>query len=143
MKKNIIFIIALPVCIIAQTVKIPNNIKLTDDLRAASRSDILACVIPSTGLRHFTEDLLSAGLRKDSVILSCTKGIERSTGLRMTEIIESNLPDNIAAVLSGPNHAEEVGKNIKLLETYGLSGLKNLNDYFNSLKSKKFLKYYF
>ena len=29
--------------------------------------------------------------------------------------------------------AEEVGKNIKLLETYGLSGLKNLNDYFNSL----------
>ena len=34
--------------------------------------------------------------------------------------------------------AEEVGKNIKLLETYGLSGLKNLNDYFNSLKSKKF-----
>ena len=34
--------------------------------------------------------------------------------------------------------AEEVGKNIKLLETYGLSGLKNLNDYFISLKSKKF-----
>tara|TARA_B100000579_G_C22609845_1_gene746719 strand:+ start:172 stop:780 length:609 start_codon:yes stop_codon:yes gene_type:complete len=34
--------------------------------------------------------------------------------------------------------AEEVGKNIKLLETYGLPGLKNLNDYFNSLKSKKF-----
>ena len=34
--------------------------------------------------------------------------------------------------------AEEVGKNIKLLETYGLPGLKNLNDYYNSLKSKKF-----
>ena len=103
-------------------VQIPNNIKLTDDLRAASRSDILACVIPSTGLRHFTEDLLSVGLRKDSVILSCTKGIERSTGLRMTEIIESNLPDNIAAVLSGPNHAEEVGKK---LATAAVIGCKN------------------
>ena len=34
--------------------------------------------------------------------------------------------------------AEEVGKNIKLLEMCGLPGLKNLNDYFNSLKSKKF-----
>mgnify|MGYP001498874897 FL=1 len=34
--------------------------------------------------------------------------------------------------------AEEVGKNIKLLEMFGLPGLKNLNDYFNSLKSKKF-----
>ena len=106
-------------------VKIPNNIKLTDDLRAASRSDILACVIPSTGLRHFTEDLLSVGLRKDSVILSCTKGIERSTGLRMTEIIESNLPDNIAAVLSGPNHAEEVGKNWLLLQSLDVKTLKS------------------
>ena len=34
--------------------------------------------------------------------------------------------------------AEEVGKNIKLLEMFGLPGLKNLNDYFNSLNSKKF-----
>jgi len=34
--------------------------------------------------------------------------------------------------------AEEVGKNIKLLEMFGLPGLKNLNNYFNSLKSKKF-----
>ena len=34
--------------------------------------------------------------------------------------------------------AEEVGKNIKLLEMFGLPGLKNLNSYFNSLKSKKF-----
>ena len=34
--------------------------------------------------------------------------------------------------------AEEVGKNIKLLEMFVLPGLKNLNDYFNSLKSKKF-----
>ena len=34
--------------------------------------------------------------------------------------------------------AEEVGKNIKLLEMFGLPGLKNLNHYFNSLKSKKF-----
>ncbi len=34
--------------------------------------------------------------------------------------------------------AEEVGKNIKLLETYGLPGLKNLNEYFNSLQVKKF-----
>ncbi len=34
--------------------------------------------------------------------------------------------------------AEEVGKNIKLLEMFGLPGLKNLNDYFNSLKIQKF-----
>ncbi len=34
--------------------------------------------------------------------------------------------------------AEEVGKNIKLLELFGLPGLKNLNDYFKSYKKKQF-----
>jgi len=105
-------------------VSIPKTIQLTDNLKTASKSDILACVIPSTGIRHFAEDISSIGLRKDSVILSCTKGIERSTGLRMTEIIEDILPNNIAAVLSGPNHAEEVGKK---LATAAVIGCKNTN----------------
>ena len=34
--------------------------------------------------------------------------------------------------------AEEVGKNIKLLELFGLPGLKNLNEYFKEYKSKQF-----
>jgi glycerol-3-phosphate dehydrogenase (NAD(P)+) len=98
---------------------LPESIKLTDDLHLASQSDILACVIPSTGLRGFTEELSEIGLKSDSIILSCTKGIERKTGLRMTEIIESNLPNNVAAVLSGPNHAEEVGKKLATAAVIG------------------------
>ena len=42
----------------------------------------------------------------------------------MTEIIESNLPKNVAAVLSGPNHAEEVGKK---LATAAVIGCKDKN----------------
>ena len=34
--------------------------------------------------------------------------------------------------------SEEVGKNIKLLEMFGLPGLKNLNQYFKNIKQKKF-----
>ncbi len=33
---------------------------------------------------------------------------------------------------------EEVGKNIRLLEIFGLPGIKNLNDYFNKKKEQKF-----
>ena len=51
-------------------VSIPNTIQLTDNLKTASKSDILACVIPSTGIRNFAEDISSIGLRKDSVIFS-------------------------------------------------------------------------
>ena len=60
---------------------LPESIKLTDDLQLASQSDILACVIPSTGLRSFTEELSEIGIKSDSIILSCTKGIERKQDL--------------------------------------------------------------
>jgi glycerol-3-phosphate dehydrogenase (NAD(P)+) len=45
---------------------------------------------------------------KDAVLLSCTKGVERGSGLRMSEIIAECFPNNPVAVLSGPSHAEEV-----------------------------------
>jgi len=34
--------------------------------------------------------------------------------------------------------SEEVGKNIKILEMFGLPGIKNLNNFFNNRKIKKF-----
>ena len=36
--------------------------------------------------------------------------------------------------------AEEVGKNMRLLELYGISGIKNLNDYFKNYKKKQYQK---
>ena len=36
--------------------------------------------------------------------------------------------------------AEEVGKNIRLLEMFGISGIKNLNYYFKSRENKNFEK---
>ena len=36
--------------------------------------------------------------------------------------------------------AEEVGKNMRLLELYGLSGIKNLNEYFKNYKKKQYQK---
>ena len=34
--------------------------------------------------------------------------------------------------------SEEVGKNVRLLEMFGLPGIKNLNDYYNKKKEQKF-----
>ena len=36
--------------------------------------------------------------------------------------------------------SEEVGKNIRMLEMFGLPGIKNLNEYYNIKKEKKFEK---
>ncbi|MFL2480477.1 MAG: NAD(P)H-dependent glycerol-3-phosphate dehydrogenase [Verrucomicrobiales bacterium] len=112
-------------------VNLKESIIPTSDLELAAKSELLVCVVPSTGLRKFSEDLAQVKPAKESIILSCTKGLERETGHRMSEIISSHLPDNITAVLSGPNHAEEVGKR---LATAAVIGCKN-EKIANSLQS--------
>ena len=42
------------------------------------------------------------------MLISCTKGIEQGSEMRMSEILAQFLPKNAVAVLSGPSHAEEV-----------------------------------
>jgi glycerol-3-phosphate dehydrogenase (NAD(P)+) len=49
---------------------------------------------------------------RETVLVSCTKGIEHDTGKLMSDILEECLPGNPVAVLSGPNHAVEVAQRI-------------------------------
>jgi glycerol-3-phosphate dehydrogenase (NAD(P)+) len=65
-------------------------------------------VTPSKALREVAARLSTVTLRPEAVLLSCTKGVERGSGLRMSEILAECLPAHSIAVLSGPSHAEEV-----------------------------------
>ena len=44
--------------------------------------------------------------------MNVAKGIEEKTLMTMTDIIEEEIPQADVAVLSGPSHAEEVGKGL-------------------------------
>jgi glycerol-3-phosphate dehydrogenase (NAD(P)+) len=46
------------------------------------------------------------------VFLSCIKGIEHGTGMRMSEVTAEIFPEHRVAVLSGPNLAAEVVRNL-------------------------------
>jgi glycerol-3-phosphate dehydrogenase (NAD(P)+) len=48
-----------------------------------------------------------AGVRTGSLV-SCTKGIELDSGKCMSQVLHDVFPEAVTAVLSGPNHAEEV-----------------------------------
>jgi len=52
-------------------------------------------------------------------LLSCTKGIEHRTGMRMSEILCELFPGNTIAVLSGPNLAAEVAKHLPTATVIG------------------------
>jgi len=84
------------------------NIVATTDYAMAKSADIIVVVVPTSAVRETSKKLATYGVPDTTPIVSCAKGIERGTGIRMSEIISLFFPDNPIAVLSGPNHAEEV-----------------------------------
>ena len=93
-------------------VKLPDAIGLTSDLRACVDADLIVFVTPSTALREAAAEVQSLTIRPGAALLSCIKGIEHGTGKRMSEILVEAFPENPVAVLSGPNLAAEVAREL-------------------------------
>ena len=87
-------------------ITLPDNVRASTKLADASAQPLLLFGVPTAATRQCANDL--AGLPRETVLLSCAKGIERDTGERMSEILHEIFPDNPIAVVSGPNHAEEI-----------------------------------
>ncbi|WP_324824388.1 NAD(P)H-dependent glycerol-3-phosphate dehydrogenase [Sinanaerobacter sp. ZZT-01] len=84
------------------------NIALESE-QAIKGADIVLFSAPAQHFRSALENALPY-LRKDMVLVNVAKGIEQKTLLRMSQIANEKLPDADYVVLSGPSHAEEVGK---------------------------------
>ena len=93
-------------------IRIPEQITVTSDLEQATCGrEILVLVVPSNCVRE-TCAKLAGIVASGTVIVSASKGIEESTLKRMTDIVEELIPQSVAAVLSGPSHAEEVARGL-------------------------------
>jgi len=89
-------------------IRLPETIRPSADLAEAAGAEAILMVVPSGGLRETAEQLAAIGT--GATLISCTKGIERGSGLRMSEILARIVPGSPVAVLSGPSHAEEVAR---------------------------------
>ena len=99
---------------------IPSPVVATSDLAEAGDADIILFATPSTALRAISEALASSVSGSFSgVIVSAVKGLERGTGLRMSQILASNFPGRPIAVLSGPNYAIEVARSTPTASVIG------------------------
>ncbi|HET7559046.1 MAG TPA: NAD(P)H-dependent glycerol-3-phosphate dehydrogenase, partial [Limnochordia bacterium] len=95
-------------------VPFPDGVSATADLaEALRRCDDVLLAVPAQSLRALAEQI-APHLRPAHRFLSLAKGLEIATGLRMSQVLAAVLPvapERIAA-LSGPNHAEEVGRGL-------------------------------
>ncbi len=89
-------------------IELPENITATTALIDAVAHPLVLFCVPTAATRETAGGLVESGLPAETVLLSCAKGIERNTGERMSEILREKFPANPVAVLSGPNHAEEI-----------------------------------
>ena len=94
-------------------VLLPANLEIASSFAEMSSADYLLWATPSTALGEIARSLLeSKYLTKNSVMVSCVKGLDHQRYRRMTEILEDVFPEISTAALSGPNHAEEVARSI-------------------------------
>jgi glycerol-3-phosphate dehydrogenase (NAD(P)+) len=89
---------------------LPPSLRASTDLASSLEgADLVLFVLPSSATAQVAGDVASTPtLPPHATLLSCSKGIELTTGRRMSQLLSSHFPDHPVAVLSGPDHAEEV-----------------------------------
>ena len=93
-------------------VKLPDSITYTWDLSCVQGAEVVVMATPSFGVRA-TAERLKGYLTPDMTLVSVSKGIEKGTSLRLTQVIQE-VTGSICPVvaLSGPSHAEEVARRV-------------------------------
>ena len=126
--------------------KVPNlpdavlqdSVILTTDLEEACKDkDLIVFAVASPYVRS-TAELAKPFIPDGQVIVNVAKGIEESTMMTLTEVISDVIPGAETGVLSGPSHAEEVGRDIPTAVVVGATNHKTavmiqdtfMNDYF-------------
>ena len=93
-------------------VVIPEEMKFTCDLAAVKGCGLVVMATPSFAVRSTAaqvKDLLDPG----TIVVSVSKGIEKDSSLRLSQVIQAEIGDKCpVVVLSGPSHAEEVGRGL-------------------------------
>ncbi|MDD5949878.1 MAG: NAD(P)H-dependent glycerol-3-phosphate dehydrogenase [Lachnospiraceae bacterium] len=93
-------------------IRLSERIQVTNSLEEAMKGrDILVFAVPSVFVRS-TARSVAPYYEKGQIIIDVAKGIEEKTLMRLSEIIEDEIPGSIVCVLSGPSHAEEVARRI-------------------------------
>lgn len=121
-----------------ENIKFLPNVKLNKSLIVTHSEDdlidkeMIILAVPSKAIREVCEKFKSL-FNDGRIIVNVAKGIEQGSLLRLSEVIKQVIPNCNVAILSGPSHAEEVGKNMAtacVASAYDLEIAKKVQDVF-------------
>ncbi len=92
-------------------VRLDLSVRVTDDMAAAARAEIILIATPAQNLREAVT-ALAPHLARTTPVIACAKGIERGTHQFMTEVIAQTAPAAHPAILSGPSFAGDVARGL-------------------------------
>lgn len=122
-------------------VKLPEDVVYTLDVKeAVEGKDLLVMAVASSFTRS-TANLIAPYVAKGQKIVNVAKGIEENTLMTLSQIIEQEIPQADVAVLSGPSHAEEVGRGLPTTIVVGAKSKKTAEYIQNLFMSEVFRVY--
>jgi len=121
--------------------RLPESVRITSELRDCAGAGLIVFITPSTALRGIAKRLRGVIRDGRTVLLSCTKGIEHGTGMRMSQILGDIFPRHELAVLSGPNLAAEVVRGLPTATVIACRNPKCATDLQGFLGSSRFRIY--
>lgn len=93
-------------------VRLPEEIEITAELeKCLEAPDVAVLAVPSSFTRS-TSKQMAPFVKEGQIIVNVAKGVEDHTLMTLSEIISQEIPQADVCVLSGPSHAEEVGKGL-------------------------------
>ncbi len=92
-------------------VALDHGVRATTSLAEIAAQDAVLMVAPAQHVRAMATELQGL-MRPGQPLVNCAKGIERSTGKLLSDVLGAMLPDTRRAVLSGPSFATDVARGL-------------------------------
>jgi len=117
-----------------------DNVKASDDLEDITKKSLIFIALPAQKIREVLSKSYFQNLNADIIIAS--KGIEISSSLFLSELVENLIKPKSLSILSGPCFSDEVAQDLPTAATFASLNSSIFDTISGILKTKKFRIYY-
>lgn len=122
-------------------IRLHESLKVTESLTKAADADVLLVVTPAQHVRK-TLEALKADLGGGRPVVICAKGIELESGLLMSQVAESVIPNGAISIMTGPTFASEIASGSPSAVTLAMKD-KDMGEKISEIIGTRFLRTYY